>query len=61
MVFLCEQGPLLVTWGDRTPAPSPDYLFAIFPAKKEDQAMQFANEAKHQVRTGNGAGRSTVH
>ena len=45
------QGPLMVTWGDRTPAPSPDYLFVIFSAKKEDQALQFANEARHQVTT----------
>lgn len=41
---------MLVTWGDRTPTPSPDYMFAIFPEKHADDAMQFANEAKHKVR-----------
>lgn len=41
-------GPLIDTWGHRA-WPSPDYLFVIFPFKKEDAAMQFLNQAKHEV------------
>jgi len=43
------EGLLIRTYGDRKPAPSPDYLFVLFPDKKHDQAMQFANQAKHQA------------
>ena len=39
----------MLTWGDRSPAPSPDYLFIIFSERQADQAMQFANTAKHQA------------
>ncbi|GAX81933.1 hypothetical protein CEUSTIGMA_g9361.t1 [Chlamydomonas eustigma] len=43
-----KEGPLFVTWGDRD-APSNDYMFVIFSKKKEEQAMQFIDEAKQKA------------
>ncbi|KAG1665290.1 hypothetical protein FOA52_015867 [Chlamydomonas sp. UWO 241] len=41
-----ETGALLVTWGDRSPAPSPDYVFILFPPKAAEAAGTWVAEAR---------------
>jgi hypothetical protein len=48
-LLMPPQGPLIVTWGERQPDPSPDYLFAIFPEPKAAEAMTFVAEARAKV------------
>jgi hypothetical protein len=44
-----ETGALLVTWGDRSPSPSPDYVFILFPPKASDAAGAWVAEARSKA------------
>lgn len=39
------EGPLLKTFGDRMPLPSPEFFFVAFPDRKLDHALQFLETA----------------
>ena len=41
-----QAGPLIVTWGNREPMPSRNYLFVVFPESKSTQASDFINSCK---------------